>query len=227
MSRDFTRHRDAVTDGGGGADMRRTRSRRYLQPVSGCLCCNRRRSWASARTRYLQWCPRRSRCNRRSGRRSLPVRSSLLNESSACAQSSLTSSRRRLMLTGRGRLRAGRPGVPDDGRRCDLPGPRRTRGSALAGGTAAPAAASARTGQAPKLMASGRYRPAPDRPPATRYRSVVTSSPARPLPSADITRTRVSPAAITRSRPLSRLRRRHVYAAEMLAYQALSANDLR
>jgi hypothetical protein len=38
-----------------------------------------------------------------------------------------------------------------------------------------------------------RYRPAPDRPPATRYRSVVTSSPARPLPSADITRTRVSP----------------------------------
>jgi hypothetical protein len=23
-----------------------------------CLCCNRRRSWASARTGYLQWCLR-------------------------------------------------------------------------------------------------------------------------------------------------------------------------
>jgi hypothetical protein len=58
----------------------RAPTRRYLKPDFGCLRCNRRGSWASARTHYLQWCPRCSRCNRRSGRRSLLVRSSLLNE---------------------------------------------------------------------------------------------------------------------------------------------------
>ncbi len=42
----------------------RTRTRRYLQPEFGCLRCNRRRSWASARTRYLQRCLRCSRCSR-------------------------------------------------------------------------------------------------------------------------------------------------------------------
>ena len=43
----------------------RARSRRYLQPGFGCLRCNRGRSWASARTRYLQWCLRCSRCSSR------------------------------------------------------------------------------------------------------------------------------------------------------------------
>jgi hypothetical protein len=56
-----------------------------------------------------------------------------------------------------------------------------------------PAAACARTGQAPKFLASGLIRSVPGRPPATRYRSVAASSPA----------------------------------AEILTYQALSANDFR
>ena len=43
----------------------RTPSRRYLQPGFGCLRCKRGGSWASARTRYLQRCPRCSRCNSR------------------------------------------------------------------------------------------------------------------------------------------------------------------
>ena len=38
----------------------RTRSRRYLQPDFRCLCCKRRSSRASARTRYLQRCLRRT-----------------------------------------------------------------------------------------------------------------------------------------------------------------------
>jgi hypothetical protein len=34
--------RDAVTDGGGGAGMRRASNRRYLNPGFGCPCCSRR-----------------------------------------------------------------------------------------------------------------------------------------------------------------------------------------
>jgi hypothetical protein len=39
--------------------------RSNLKPGFGCLRCNRGGSWASARTRYLQWCLRCSRCNSR------------------------------------------------------------------------------------------------------------------------------------------------------------------
>ena len=39
----------------------RAPTRRYLQPDFRCLCCKRRSSWASARTRYLQRCLRRTR----------------------------------------------------------------------------------------------------------------------------------------------------------------------
>ena len=44
----------------------RVPSRRYLQPGFGCLRCKRHRSWASARTGYLQRCLRCSCCKGRS-----------------------------------------------------------------------------------------------------------------------------------------------------------------
>jgi len=40
-----------LSDEGGQGE--RARTRRYLKSESGCLRCNRRGSWASARTRYL------------------------------------------------------------------------------------------------------------------------------------------------------------------------------
>jgi hypothetical protein len=100
-------------------------------------------------------------------------------------------------------------------------------GSALAEGTAAPATASACTGQAPKVLASGSIWSAPDRLPAARYRYAAAGSPAGPAFRRTYARTRVSQAGMTRSRPLPRLRRRHVFAAKMALYLALSADDLR
>ena len=96
------RHREGPFDN-------RTRTRRYLKPVFGCLLCNRGGSWASARTHYLQWRPRCSRCNRRSGRRSVLVRSSLLNEFGGVRPELADQLPSRLVLTGRGRLRASGP----------------------------------------------------------------------------------------------------------------------
>jgi len=60
---------ESVTLSDAEARGERTPSRRYLQPRFGCLRCNRGRSWASARIRYLQRCLRCSRCSRCSRRR--------------------------------------------------------------------------------------------------------------------------------------------------------------
>ncbi len=55
----------AITLSDEGGQRERTRTRRYLKHIFGCLRCKRGGSWASARTRYLQRCPRCSRCNSR------------------------------------------------------------------------------------------------------------------------------------------------------------------
>src|SRR5260370_18214957 len=47
-----------LSDGHGPGE--RAPTRRYLQPDFRCLCCKRRSSRASARTRYLQRCLRRT-----------------------------------------------------------------------------------------------------------------------------------------------------------------------
>jgi hypothetical protein len=95
----------------------RAQFRRYLKTHSGCLRCNRRRLWASARTRYLQWCLRCSRC---SSRRCLMSWSAPL----AAMRIPLRALRPRwpasvgawLLPGGDGSGRAGRLGVPGDGR---------------------------------------------------------------------------------------------------------------
>jgi hypothetical protein len=96
----------SVTLSEGHGPGERSPSRRYLQPDFRCLCCKRRSSWASARTRYLQCCLR---CSRRNHRRSLLARSSLRTSSVARIPSSLISSRRRLVPPGRGRSGRARP----------------------------------------------------------------------------------------------------------------------
>jgi hypothetical protein len=91
----------------------------------------------------------------------------------------------------------------------------------------AAAAVAARTAQAPKRLASGPIPPAPGSPPAAGNRSAAR------LPARSAFSWRTTP----KTRPLDRydtdddlspqLRRRHAYAAETPAYQALSADDFR
>ena len=109
----------------------RAQCRRYLKPHFGCLCCNRRRPWASARTRYLWRCLRCSRCNSR--RCPLPGPLPGLPASSAeASRAHWSASRRRPVLPDNGwlALEPGELGVPDDRRAPGRPGATMSSGSA-------------------------------------------------------------------------------------------------
>jgi len=154
------------------------RSRRgYLKPIFGCLPCKRDGSWASARTRYLQRCPRCSRCN---SRRCLMSWST----SRLARRVRLRASRARWsapvgawLLLGRDCPgRAGRLSVPGDGHGSDRPDPR-WAGASRWPGSAVAATAAARTAQAPERLASGSIPPAPGSPACGRGTAL---QPARP-----------------------------------------------
>ena len=82
--------------------------RRSLKPIFGCLRCKRGGFWASARTRYLQWCLRCSRCSSRRCLMSWSTPRRCPASSAAGAPSSLVSSCRRLVDAGQER-----PAEPD------------------------------------------------------------------------------------------------------------------
>ena len=134
--------------------------------------------------------------------------------------------RRRLVLPGRGSERAGRLSVRDDGRRCDRPDPRWAQ--ALRWSTP-------QRRRRPRAYAPGRTEVLGRRLNIVRAGSsgcdpvpLSCGELARPArPSAGVPREHRSAETRCRSRPLQRLRRRHVYAGEMPAYQALSADDFR
>ena len=177
----------------------RARTRRYLESKSGCLRCNHGRSWASARTRYLQRCLRCSRCNRRRSSWSAPA---CWTSSASCVSNSLIGSVGAWCCrAGDGSRRAGRLSVPDDGRRCDRPDPRRAQALRWPKAPAAPAAALRAPGRHRSSWVAARDRPCRIvrlRPGAALSRPV---RPAGPAFSGRTTRTRVSRAAMTRSRP--------------------------
>lgn len=153
--------------------------RRYLQPGFGCLRCNRGGSWASARTHYLQWCPRCSRCN---SRRCLMSRSRSVAGPASPAEgvpSSLASSLPAPDCCGQERSRpAGRLSVLGDGQGSDRPDPRWAGAPALARGVVAATAASPASRRHRGTQPAVRYRLRRDHPPAAGDRSAA-SAPAR------------------------------------------------
>jgi len=183
----------------------RARSRRYLQPGFGCLRCNRGRSWASARTRYLQWCLRCSRCS---------SRRYLVSWPSAGLPGDLRSEHLKLpdrplrKVTWEAAATRQVPALP---RPVPLPAPTDPRSSRASRPERRAARGPSTGGGAPALP--------------VQHKEIVTES-NRPSWETCSARSREAVSVHTESL-VCVVARRHVYAAETPTYRALSADDFR
>ena len=185
-----------------GALDKRAPTRRYLQPGFGCLRCNRGRSWASARTRYLQWCLRCS------------SRRYLVSWPSAGLPGDLRSEHLKLpdrplrKVTWEAAATRQVPALP---RPVPLPAATDPRSSR----------ASRPERRAARGPSTGSGAPALP----VQHEEIVTES---NRPSGETCSARSRQALSVHTEALCALsRRRHVYAAETPIYQALSADDFR
>ena len=159
----------------------------YLKPIFECLRCKRGGSWASARTHYLQRCPRCSRCNSRRCLMSWSTPRLARRVRLRASRARWSAPVGAWLLLGRDCSgRAGRLSVPGDGHGSDRPDPR-WAGAPRWPGSAVAATAAARTAQAPERLASGSIPPAPGSPACGRGTVTAASSPVRSACSGRIT----------------------------------------